>query len=153
MIDPMTAFAAVSAASSAISSAIQAGKDLSSLSGPIKKYAQAEADLQFGASAKKTGWMSKFSMVEQNAIDEHFRKEELRQLRDQMREMFMLYGAPGQWERLQAEIANQRAMRQRFLEHKKKQRDMIITIITITIAIPVIAGIVFGGVYLLKTYG
>jgi uncharacterized protein YnzC (UPF0291/DUF896 family) len=97
--------------------------------------------------------MSKFSMVEQNAIDEHFRKEELRQLRDQMREMFMLYGAPGQWERLQAEIANQRAMRQRFLEHKKKQRDTIITIITITIAIPVVAGIVFGGVYLLKTYG
>ena len=52
MIDPMSAFAAVSAASSAISSAVKAGKDLHSLSGPISKYAKAEAELNFGARSK-----------------------------------------------------------------------------------------------------
>ena len=53
MIDPMSAFAAISAASSAISSAVKAGKDLHSLSGPISKYAKAEAELNFGATRKK----------------------------------------------------------------------------------------------------
>ncbi len=53
MIDPISAFTAISAASGAISSAIKAGKDLSSLSGQISRYAKAEAELNFGATRKK----------------------------------------------------------------------------------------------------
>ena len=58
MIDPISAFTAVSAASSAISSAIKAGKDLHSLSGPIAKYAKAEAELAFGATRKKNSFFA-----------------------------------------------------------------------------------------------
>ena len=58
MIDPITAFSAVSAASGAISSAIKAGRDLSSLGGPIAKYAKAEAELNFGATRKKNSIFS-----------------------------------------------------------------------------------------------
>ena len=108
MIDPMSAFAAKSAASGAISSAIKSGRDIASLSGPIAKYAKAEAQLQAGAKAKKNSFFSKFGGVEANAIDEFFKKEEVAQARKELRELFMLYGSPGQWERLQAEIARQR---------------------------------------------
>ncbi len=108
MIDPMSAFAAISAASGAISSAIKSGRDIASLSGPIAKYAKAEAQLQAGAKAKKNSFFSKFGGVEANAIDEFFKKEEVAQARKELRELFMLYGSPGQWERLQAEIARQR---------------------------------------------
>jgi hypothetical protein len=126
MIDPITAFSAVSAASGAISSAIKAGRDLSSLGGPIAKYAKAEAELNFGATRKKNSIFSKMTGAEQAGIDEFFRKEELDQMRSEMRSIFAIYGKPGQWERLQAEIAKQRALQKEELEYRAKVRDRII---------------------------
>ena len=126
MIDPISAFAAVNTAASAISTAIKAGKDLSSLSGPISKYAQAEAQLNFGASKKKKGIFAKMTGAEQAGIDEFFRKEELATLRDEMRSVFQLYGKPGAWERLQAEIARQRAIQKEELERRAKVRETIL---------------------------
>ena len=64
--------------------------------------------------------------AEQAGIDEFFRKEEIDQLRKELREIFALYGKPGQWERLQAEIARQRALQKEELEHQAKVRDSII---------------------------
>ena len=126
MIDPISAFAAVNTAASAISSAIKAGKDLSSLSGQISKYAQAEAQLNFGASRKKKSIFSKMTGAEQAGIDEFFRKEELDTLRSEMRSVFQLYGKPGAWERLQAEIARQRAVQKEELERRAKVRETIL---------------------------
>jgi len=126
MIDPISAFAAISSAATAISSAVKAGKDLSSLSGPIMKYAQAEAELQHGAAVKRDSVLSKLGGVEQNAIEKHFRQEEVRRLRDELRSLFMLYGAPGQWERLQATIAEERKRRQTELRLAQHKRDQLI---------------------------
>ena len=142
MIDPMSAFAAVSAASSAISGAIKAGKDLSSLSGPISRYAKAEAELNFGASRKKNSVFSKLTGAEQAGIDEFFRKEELDRMRSELRSIFNLYGKHGQWERLQAEIARQRQIQKEELEKRAKARDALI----LWTSIPAIIGI--GGVLL-----
>ena len=126
MIDPMSAFAAVSAASSAISSAVKAGKDLHSLSGPVAKYAKAEAELNFGAQRKKNSLFSKMTGAEQAGIDEFFRQEELNNMRNELRSIFQIYGKPGSWERLQAEIARQRQMQKEELERRAKVRDAII---------------------------
>lgn len=126
MIDPMSAFAAVSAASSAISSAVKAGKDLQSLSGPVAKYAKAEAELNFGAQRKKNSLFSKMTGAEQAGIDEFFRQEELNNMRNELRSIFQIYGKPGSWERLQAEIARQRQMQKEELERRAKVRDAII---------------------------
>ena len=126
MIDPISAFTAVSAASSAISSAIKAGKDLHSLSGPISKYAKAEAELAFGATRKKNSFFAKMTGAEQAGIDEFFRKEELRQMREVMHRIFQYFGKPGQWERLQAEIARQRQLQKEELEQRAKARDALI---------------------------
>lgn len=137
MIDPISAFAAVSAASSAISSAIKAGKDLSSLSGQISRYAKAEAELNFGASRKKNSVFSKLTGAEQAGIDEFFRKEELDRMRSELRSIFNLYGKHGQWERLQAEIARQRQIQKEELEKRAKARDALI----LWTSIPAILGI------------
>lgn len=139
MIDPISAFSAISAASSAISGAIKAGKDLSSLSGPVKKYAQAEAELNFGAQKKKNSIFSKMTGAEQAGIDEFFRKQEVENMRAKLRETFMLYGKHGQWEALQAEIARQRAMQKEALEHRAKQKQKFLMIVTIS------GLVVFGG--------
>ena len=145
MIDPLSAYAAISAAAGAISSAIKAGRDLSSLSGHISKYAKAEAELQHGASAKKNGLFSKLGVVEENAIEKHFKQEEVKRLRDEMRSLFQLYGSPGQWERLQQTIAEERARQQRALKLAQHKRDQLITflIVAAVIVVGVIALVIY----------
>lgn len=128
MIDPISAFAAVSAGHSAIMKAVQMGKDLSSLSNSISKYAQGEAELQFGAAKKKR---AKFSFAEDSAIEKHFRKEKLDDMRSELRSIFQLYGKPGQWERLQAEIANERARIKAQLELEALHKERVQTIIAV----------------------
>tara|TARA_R110002020_G_scaffold47706_5_gene135787 strand:- start:2147 stop:2608 length:462 start_codon:yes stop_codon:yes gene_type:complete len=150
MIDPMSAFAAVSAASSAISGAIKAGRDLSSLSGPIAKYAKAEADLNFGATRKKNSIFSKMTGAEQAGIDTFFRKEELDELRKELRSIFAIYGKPGQWERLQAEIARQRALQKEELEHRAKVRDSIILWVGVSLVLGIGGAAIFYFIMFLK---
>lgn len=136
MIDPVSAFAAVSAGHSALMKAVQMGKDINSLSSAVQRYAQGEAELQFGASRKKK---AKFSFAEDSAIEKHFRKEKLEDMRKELRSIFQIYGKPGQWERLQAEIANERARIQKQLQLEAMRRERI------QAAIVAFVIIVFGG--------
>ena len=133
MIDPFTAFAALKGATEAISSAIKTGRDLSTMSSSVAKWAKAEASLQVISSEKPKGLgklFGKLTGAEQNAIDAHFRKEEAKRIRDEMREMFLLYGSPGQWERLQKEIATERKRQANFLKQKiaaaKRKKNIIL---------------------------
>lgn len=109
MIDPISAFAAVKSAHSIIMQGVKIGKDLSSMSGYISRWAIGEANLDMKAEKKGSSLFGKFSSVEAEAIQAHLRKEELRNMRNELREIFALYGSPGQWERLQGEIAAVRA--------------------------------------------
>lgn len=135
MIDPFTAFAALKGATEAISSGIKTGKDLMNMSGSVAKWAKAEASLQVISSEKPKGLnklFGKLTGAEQNAIDAHFRKEEAKRIRNEMREMFALYGSPGQWERLQKEIAFERKRQATLLKQKiqmqKRRKNIIIGI-------------------------
>ena len=127
MIDPFTAFAALKGATEAISSAIKTGRDLSTMSSSVAKWAKAEAGLQV-ITSEKPGVVSKLfgklTGAEQNAIDAHFRKEEANRLRDEMRSMFLLYGSAGQWERLQQEIAVERKRQANILKEKIRKQKL-----------------------------
>ena len=130
MIDPISAFAAITAGHNTIMKAIQIGKDLSSLSHAVGKYAQGEAHLQFAETQKKN---SRFSFAEDSAIEKHFKKEQLDDMRNELRSMFLLYGKPGQWERLQSEISTERGRikKELAIQQKIKERKLTITVVTI----------------------
>ncbi len=150
MIDPISCIAVITSASGAISSAIKAGKDISSLSVPLQRYAKAEAELNFGAQRKKNSFLAKFSGVESTAIDRFFKQEELKQARDKLRETFMLYGNMSQWQSLQKMIAEERAEYRKELQRKAEFRDTLYTIFgVIFIGIFFIAG-ALGIVFLAK---
>ena len=140
MIDPISAFAVLKTATNAIQEAVKVGKDLSQIGGHVAKWANAEANLDVAASKKGTlvgKVFGKFSATEQNAIEAHFRKEELRRMRKEMREIFLLYGSAGQWERLQAEIAEHRAKKKEQLREMervaRRNRDLVVLVIAILI--------------------
>ena len=138
MIDPISAFAALSAGHSAIMKGIQMGRDLSSLSGAVSRYAKGEAELQWGEARKKK---AKFSLAEDSAIEKHFKKEKLDDMRAELRQAFQYFGKPGQWERLQAEIANERVLIKKALQEEADRKERIVMIVG-SITTTVIAGVV-----------
>jgi len=117
---------------------IQMGKDLSSLSGAVSRYAKGEAELQWGEARKKK---AKFSLAEDSAIEKHFQKEKLEDMRAELRKAFQYFGKPGQWERLQAEIANERVLIKKALQEEADRKERIVMIVG-SITTTVIAGVV-----------
>ena len=138
MLDPISAFAAITAGHKTIMGAIKIGKDLSSLSTAIGKFAQGEAHLQHAEAQKKK---SRFSLAEDSAIEKHFKKEALEDMRNELRSIFMLYGKAGQWERLQGEIAQERARIKKELAEQQriKDRNLTITVVTAILIVGTVA--------------
>ena len=146
MVDPISAFGALTAAHGAIMKCVQMGRDLSSATGAISKYAKAEAELGHGKERKKK---SIFGGVMDDAIAQHFKEEEQQRLKDELRSMFQLYGSPGQWERLQATIAAARAEHKKYLREQQRIKDRnLIIIVGTTIGLVGIAVIYYFALYL-----
>ena len=145
MIDPISAFAMLSSAHSALKKCVSMGKDLSSATSAIASYAKAEAELGFAKEQKKKGI---FGSVMDQAIEKHFQEEEQARLKDELRSLFMLHGSYGQWERLQATIAQARAEHQKQLKEQQRTKDRNLLIIVVTTLI--ILGV--GGIILLINF-
>jgi len=145
MIDPISAFAMLTSAHNAISKICKMGKDLSSATKFVTQYAKAEAELGFAKEQKKKGI---FGSVMDQAIEQHFKEEEQNRLKDELRSLFLLYGSAGQWERLQATIAQARAEHRKQLQEKQRIQDRNTLIVVCTVL--VIAGI--GSIILFANY-
>lgn len=147
MIDPISAFSMLTTAHSALKKMASMGKDLSSATKAISSYAKAEAELGFAKEQKKKGI---FGSVMDSAIEEHFKEEEQKRLKDELRSLFLLYGSDGmgQWERLQATIASARAKHRKQLKEMQRIRDRNTLIVVCTILLTV--GV--GGIILLANY-
>ena len=65
-------------------------------------------------------------------------------MRNELRSIFQLYGKPGQWERLQAEIANERVEIKKALEAEAERKERIIVIV---IVITSLITAIIGGYY------
>ena len=147
MIDPISAFGALTAAHGAIKKCVEMGKDLASASSAIEKYAKAEAELGFGKERKKK--KSLFGGIMDSAIEQHFKEEEQARLKKELRSLFQLYGSAGQWERLQATIARARAEHKKQLEAQARQRDIIIkTVIVVLVVVVGGTGMYYWAMYL-----
>jgi len=145
MIDPISAFSMLTSAHSALKKMVSMGKDLSSASSVIAKYAKAEAELGFAKEQKKKGI---FGSVMDQAIEKHFQEEEQARLKSELRTLFLLHGSYGQWERLQATIAQARAEHRKRLKEQQRIKDRNLLIIVVTTLI--ILGV--GGLILLVNY-
>ena len=145
MIDPVSAFAMLTSAHSALKKIASMGADLNSATNFVTQYAKAEAELGFAKEQKKKGI---FGSVMDQAIEQHFKEEEQNRLKDELRSLFLLYGSAGQWERLQATIAQARAEHRKQLQEKQRIQDRNTLIVVCTVL--VIAGI--GSIILFANY-
>ena len=118
MLDPLSAYAACKSGIALIEQGIKTGKKLHDLASSVSKWANAESSLDVHAANKgKGGMLSKLglSSIEEDAMAAYLRKKEIKEKKDQLREIFLLYADNGlqEWENLQAEIGRLRKKKKR----------------------------------------
>tara|TARA_B100000989_G_scaffold40057_1_gene25441 strand:+ start:325 stop:798 length:474 start_codon:yes stop_codon:yes gene_type:complete len=154
MLDPFTAFAAVKSGISLIEQGIKSGKQLHDMAREVVKWANAESSLDLHASNKgKGGILCKLglSSVEEDAMAAYLRKKEIKEKRERLREIFLLYADNGlkEWENLQAEIARLRAKKKEDLKRQQEERRQIQRIFAFALLIILVAAcvIIYGKIF------
>lgn len=130
MLDPLSAYAACKSGIALIEQGIKTGKKLHDLASSVSKWANAESSLDVHAANKgKGGMLSKLglSSIEEDAMAAYLRKKEIKEKKDRLREIFLLYADNGlqEWENLQAEIGRLRKKKKEQLRQEMEEREQI----------------------------
>ena len=130
MLDPLSAYAACKSGIALIEQGVKTGKKLVDLSSSISKWVNGESSLDVHASNRgKGGILAKLglSSIEEDAMAAYLRKKEIKDQKDRLREIFLLYADNGlqEWENLQSEIATMRKRKKEQLRQAMEEREQI----------------------------
>ena len=121
-MDPLTI---ATAAFGAIKQGVSVGKGLHSLSGQIIKFVKQMNVVEEEHKKEKSKW---FTSSNEEALDTYFKLKQVHDMENQLREMFMLYGAPNAWSEFIAIRTDIKKKRQAAIAKKKKEREDFIMI-------------------------
>ena len=121
-MDPLTI---ATAAFGAIKQGVSVGKELHSLSGQIIKFVKQMNVVEEEHKKEKSKW---FTSSNEEALDTFFKLKQVHDMENQLREMFMLYGAPNAWSEFIAIRTDIKKKRQAAIAKKKKEREDFIMI-------------------------
>tara|TARA_B100000482_G_scaffold175324_1_gene144372 strand:+ start:364 stop:837 length:474 start_codon:yes stop_codon:yes gene_type:complete len=154
MLDPLSAYAACKSGIALIEQGVKTGKKLVDLSSSISKWVNGESSLDVHASNRgKGGILSKLglSSIEEDAMAAYLRKKEIKDQKDRLREIFLLYADNGlqEWENLQSEIATMRKRKKEQLRQAMEEREQIKKAIGISaiILLLVAALLIYGKIF------
>ena len=116
-MDPLTI---ATAAFGAIKQGVSIGKELHSLSGQIVKFVKQMSIVEEEHKKEKSKW---FTSSNEEALDTYFKLKQVHDMENQLREMFMLCGAPNAWSEFIAIRTDIKKKRQAAIAKKKKERE------------------------------
>ena len=106
-----------------IKQGVSVGKELHSLSGQIIKFVKQMNIVEEEHKKEKSKW---YTSSNEEALDTYFRLKQVHDMENQLREMFMLYGAPNAWSEFIAIRTDIKKKRQAAIAKKKKDRENLI---------------------------
>ena len=113
------------AAFTVIKQGVSVGKELHSLSGQIIKFVKQMNVVEEEHKKEKSKW---FTTTNEEALDSYFKLKQVHDMENQLREMFMLFGAPNAWSEFIAIRTDIKKKRQAAIAKKKKERENLIMI-------------------------
>ena len=140
MIEVLALASSVSTIAGAISSSIQAGKDMGSLMPMFGKLAGLEADIACAEQGKHKGPLGRLTSSEEEGFAIAQAKMKHKEAMDNLRSMCMLYGPPGMWDMVVNEQAAARKRKKKFLEEQAAARDRLFWGISLTFGILLFLG-------------
>ena len=120
-MDPITL---ATSAFTVIKEGVAVGKELHSLSGHIVKFVKQMSVVEEEHKKEKSKW---FTSSNEEALDTYFKLKQVHDMENQLREMFMLYGAPNAWSEFIAIRTDIKKKRQAAIAKKKKEKENFIT--------------------------
>jgi hypothetical protein len=130
MIEVLALAGAVKAISGAISAAVKAGQDASSLMPEFGKLAKLDAEIRMAESGGHKGFLGKLSSSEEEGFAIAEAKLAHRQAVDELRSVCQLYGPPDMWTTVLREQAAARVRHAAALKAQADKRDKIVAIIS-----------------------
>lgn len=135
MIEVLALAGAVSQIAGAISSGIQAGRDVGSLLPSFGKLASLEAEITLAEQGRHKGPLGRLSSSEEEGFAIAQAKMKHKEAMDQLRSMCHLYGPPGMWDLVVREQTAARIRRQKLLEEESAARDKLFWILSLSFGI------------------
>jgi len=132
MIEVLALAGAVKAVSGAISAAVKAGKDATSLMPEFGRLAELDADIKLAESGKHKGFLGKLTSTEAEGFAIAEAKLAHKQAVDDLRSVCRLYGPPDMWETVLREQAAARVRHATALKAQADKRGKIVAIISMT---------------------
>ena len=130
MIEVLALASAVKAVSGAISAAVKAGRDATSLMPEFGKLAKLDAEIRLAETGKHKGFLGRLSSSEEEGFAIAEAKMAHKQAVDDLRSVCQLYGPPDMWQTVLREQAAARVRHSKALKDQANQRDKIVYIIS-----------------------
>tara|TARA_R110000787_G_C13152302_1_gene418631 strand:- start:28 stop:492 length:465 start_codon:yes stop_codon:yes gene_type:complete len=132
MIEVLALAGAVKAVSGAISAAVKAGQDASSLMPEFGKLAKLDAEIRMAESGGHKGFLGNLTSSEEEGFAIAEAKMAHKQAVDELRSVCQLYGPPDMWTTVLREQAAARVRHADALKAQAEKRDRIMAIISMS---------------------
>ena len=136
MIEGLALAGAVTKIATSVSSAVRAGKDITSVMPAFGKLANLEAQINIAEAGRHKGPLGRLTSTEEEGFAIAQAKMKYKQVQDELRSVCHLYGPPGMWDLVVREQSAARLRKKKALEEEAERRDKLFWILS------VVAGIV-----------
>ena len=128
-----------------IKSAINAGKDIQSMTTQLGQWGKAMSDLDYAhKKAEKPPMFKKLfgaSQIEQNALEVWGHKQKAKEMREELRSYISALYGPSAWDEIVHMEVQMRKEQKRAVYEAEEARERLISIIVATVAIIVVFGV------------
>jgi hypothetical protein len=128
-----------------IKSAINAGKDIQSMTTQLGQWGKAMSDLDYAhKKAEKPPMFKKLfgaSAIEQNALEVWGHKQKAKEMREELRSYISALYGPSAWDEIVHMEVQMRKEQKRAVYEAEEARERLVNIIVATIAIIVVVGV------------
>ena len=128
-----------------IKSAINAGKDIQSMTTQLGQWGKAMSDLDYAhKKAEKPPMFKKLfgaSQIEQNALEVWGHKQKAKEMREELRSYISALYGPSAWDEIVHMEVQMRKEQKRAVYEAEEARERLISIIVATVAIAVVFGV------------
>ena len=128
-----------------IKSAINAGKDIQSMTTQLGQWGKAMSDLDYAhKKAEKPPMFKKLfgaSAIEQNALEVWGHKQKAKEMREELRSYISALYGPSAWDEIVHMEVQMRKEQKRAVYEAEEARERLVNIVVATIAIIVVVGV------------
>ena len=128
-----------------IKSAINAGKDIQSMTTQLGQWGKAMSDLDYAhKKAEKPPMFKKLfgaSAIEQNALEVWGHKQKAKEMREELRSYISALYGPSAWDEIVHMEVQMRKEQKRAVYEAEEARERLISIVVATVAIIVVFGV------------